>query len=209
MKDVNLTPEKMTATVKEMQRQNASVWGYKADIIHIHLSWLTRPREGQYASKPVIEVDNPLVANETILHGVIWNGQIHAASILCRNGRSKQCRKCQKFEHVQSLCPNQTKCGHCAEGHLTWECPSTQNEPVPIKCANCGSSEHRASSEKCREKEKAQKAAKEALAKRPPWHRVPARFHQGSRTRTASRARTANAKRTLRRHQLQQLPPKT
>lgn len=174
VREVNLTPDAMAATAREMQRQNASTWGSKADITHV--SWLTRPREGQLASKLVVEVNNPVAANEGIHFGLIWNGQIHTASILCREGRSKQCRKCQKFGHVQSLCPNQTKCGHCAGAHLTWECPSTQNKPVPTKCANCGSSEHRASSEKCPAKAEAQKTAKEALASHPPYHRVPPAF---------------------------------
>lgn len=90
VKDVKLTPEAMASTAAELQRQNASTWGAdKAEITHP--SWLTRPREKQYASKLVIEVTNPLVANKAIRHGVICNGQIHAVTILCREGRSKQC----------------------------------------------------------------------------------------------------------------------
>ena len=64
---------------------------------------------------------------------------------------------------MQKLCPTQTKCGHSVCGHLTEECSSKRNDPVPIKCASCDGN-HRASSEKCWEKEEAQKAAKEALA---------------------------------------------
>jgi hypothetical protein len=32
------------------------------------------------------------------------------------------CRKCQKPGHIQSHCSNDFKCGHCADGHPTWEC---------------------------------------------------------------------------------------
>ncbi|KAJ5150360.1 zinc knuckle domain protein [Penicillium capsulatum] len=74
----------------------------------------------------------PREVNSPIRDGVIWNGQLHEVTILCREGRAKQYRKCRKFGHVQSFCPNQTKCGHCTDGHPTWECPSAQNELIPV-----------------------------------------------------------------------------
>lgn len=80
----------------------------------------------------------------------------------CREGRTKLCRKCQKPGHIQSHCPNVFKCGHCAEGQPTRDCPSTRGQAIPVKCANCGGG-HRPVSQECAVRIAAMKEAKQAL----------------------------------------------
>ena len=117
------------------------------------------------------------MANRAIITGVVWGKQIHNAVRFCREGRTKLCRKCQKPGHIQSHCPNVFKCGHCAEGHPTWECPSTRGQAIPVKCANCGGG-HRPVSRECAVKAAAMKEAKQALADCPAYHRIPLHFRK-------------------------------
>lgn len=87
----------------------------------------------------------------------------------------KLCRKCQKPGHIQSHCSNMFKCGNCAGGHPTWECPSTKGQAIPVKCANCGEG-HRPTIRDCPVKVAAVNEAKQALAECPTYHRIPLHF---------------------------------
>ena len=170
VKSMKLTPETMTDAAAELLRQNS--WGEDCKIQY--LGWLTRPGERAEGSI-LIEFTSPVVANRAIMTGVVWGKQIHNASRFCREGRMKLCRKCQKPGHIQSHCSNVFKCGHCAGGHPTWECPSTKGQAIPVKCANCGEG-HRPTSRECPVKTAALNEAKQALADCPAYHRVPLHF---------------------------------
>ena len=167
VRSMKVTPETMADVAAELLRQNN--WGEGAKIQY--LGWMTRPGERAEGSI-LIEFTSPVVANRAIISGVVWGKQIHNASRFCREGRIKLCRKCQKPGHIQSHCSNLFKCGHCANGHPTWECPSTKGQAIPVKCANCGEG-HRPTSRECPVKVAAMNEAKQALANCPAYHRVP------------------------------------
>ncbi|KAJ5660664.1 uncharacterized protein N7484_000036 [Penicillium longicatenatum] len=171
IRSFKLTPESRAGLVSEIQRQNALNWGGKAEIMH--LDWLTRPRENQREASVVMEFDNPAVANQAIDQGLYWNSEVHSVVFFCRDGRVKLCRKCQKPGHVQYHCPNRSfVCGHCADEHPTWECPSASGSLIRIKCANCSGS-HRPTSLDCPVKREAKAKAERIRAECPPYHRVP------------------------------------
>ena len=180
VKSMKLTPEMMTDVAAELLRQND--WGEGAKIQY--LGWLTRPgirAEGSI----LIEFTSPVVANRAIVSGVVWGKQIHNASRFCREGRTKLCRKCQKPGHIQSHCSNVFKCGHCADEHPTWECPSTRGQAIPVQCANCGGG-HRPTSRECPVKIAALEEAKQALADCPAYHRIPLHFRSTASSDTTS-----------------------
>ncbi|KAJ5639866.1 uncharacterized protein N7484_007728 [Penicillium longicatenatum] len=159
------------------------IWSFKltpksraglAEIVH--LDWLIRPRETQREASVMMEFDNPAVANQAIDQGLYWNLEVHSVVFFYRDGRVKLCRKCQKPGHVQSHCPNRSfTCGHCADEHPTWECPSASGSPIHIKCANY-SGPHRPTSLDCPVKRIAKAKAEQIRAKCPPYHRVPLHF---------------------------------
>ena len=180
VKSMKLTPETMTDIAAELLRQND--WGEGAKIQY--LGWLTRP--GVRAEGSIlIEFTSPVVANRAIITGVVWGKQIHNASRFCREGRMKLCRKCQKPGHIQSHCSNVYKCGHCADEHPIWECPSTRGQAIPVKCANCGEG-HRPTSRECPVKVAALDEAKQALADCPAYHRIPLHFRNTASSDTTS-----------------------
>lgn len=166
---MELKPDTMHKVVAPILAQNPQ-WGKDARINHI--GWLVRPRKSKREGSVVIEFLHPEDANEAIQRGTIWEGQIHDTAILCREGRSKLCNKCQKPGHVQIQCPNRPVCGTCAEGHPTWECPSKQGQEVQVKCANC-KGEHKASWPKCPTRVEAMQRSKAAIMRCEPLHRVP------------------------------------
>lgn len=188
VKSMKLTPETMADVAAELLRQNN--WGEGSKIQY--LGWLTHPGERAEGSI-LIEFTSPVVANRTIITGVVWGKQIHNVSRFCREGRMKLCRKCQKPGHIQSHCSNVFKCGHCAGGHPTWECPSTKGQAIPVKCANCGEG-HRPTSRECPVKITAMNEAKQALAECPTYHRIPLHF----RTATSSGKTTSSRSNTTR-----------
>ncbi|KAJ5110283.1 zinc knuckle domain protein [Penicillium argentinense] len=174
VRSMKLTPETMANVACELLAQND--WGDAARIQF--LGWLTRP--GARAEGSIlIEFTSPIVANRAIITGIVWGKQIHHAVRFCREGRTKLCRKCQKPGHIQSHCSNDFKCGHCADGHPTWECPSTKGQTIPVKCANCGG-EHRPTSQNCAVKSAAMAEAKQALIDSPTYHRVPLHYRNAA-----------------------------
>ncbi|KAJ5121345.1 zinc knuckle domain protein [Penicillium bovifimosum] len=187
VRSMKVSPETMASIATELLAQNN--WGENAKIQY--LGWMTRPGERAEGSI-LIEFTNPVVANRAIASGVIWGRQIHHAARFCREGRIKLCRKCEKPGHIQSHCSNESRCGHCAGGHPTWECSSAKGRTTPIKCANCGEG-HRPTSRECPVKTKAMEEAKQALANCPAYHRVSMHFQA---TTEAGRGATATRKET-------------
>jgi hypothetical protein len=170
VKSMDLKPESAQAISTQILAQNQHTWGKDARIGHI--GWLIRPRQGKREASIVVEFLHPEDANRAIEKSTIWEGQIHDTAILHREGRSKLCNKCQKPGHVQIQGSNKAACGHCADSHPTWECPSKQGKEVIIKCANC-KGPHKATNPKCPTRLQAVQRAKEAILRGDPWHYVP------------------------------------
>lgn len=142
--------------------------GFEVEIAHV--GWLTMPRG--YSGSLVVEFTNPVVANNAINEGTIWQSSILTNRPYCKEGRCKMCKKCQQYGHVQVQCPNQYQCGLCAEGHPTWECPSKQSQDMTPKCANC-KGPHKAVSAACVYRKQESERAKQAYLMYGPVHRVP------------------------------------
>ncbi|KAG0158942.1 hypothetical protein PDIDSM_6462 [Penicillium digitatum] len=163
---------------KELVRQNSHSWG-DTQVEILHLGWLVKPgkrREGSI----IIEFTDPVVANQAITQGTLWQHQVHQTTRFCREGRSKLCLKCQKPGHAHSQCLNEYQCGHCAKQHPTWEC--AKQGDVEVKCANCGGG-HRPTSDACEVRTAAKEGARLALANSPLFHRVPLHFRQRETTK--------------------------
>ncbi|KAJ5558900.1 hypothetical protein N7461_002872 [Penicillium sp. DV-2018c] len=171
---MKVSSETMVNVAGELLAQNN--WGEEANIQY--LGWMTRPGERPEGSI-LIEFTSPIVANRAIATGVVWGRQIHHAVRFCREGRTKLCRKCQRPGHIQSHCSSDSRCGHCADGHLTWECPSAKGSTIPVKCTNCRGG-HRPTSRECPVKARAMEEAKQALANSPAYHRVPAHLQMNA-----------------------------
>ncbi|KUM55430.1 hypothetical protein ACN42_g11848, partial [Penicillium freii] len=186
-KTMLLTPESMGSMAKELIRQNSHSWGgsQEVEVEILHLGWLIKPgkrREGSI----VIEFTDPVVANQAIMQGTLWQHQVHQTTRFCREGRSKLCLKCQKPGHVHSQCLNEYQCGHCAKEHPTWECSSKHGDTaVEIKCANCGAG-HRPTSDACEVRTAAKEEARLALANSPLYHRIPLHFRQREATKSST-----------------------
>ncbi|KAG0160618.1 hypothetical protein PDIDSM_8148 [Penicillium digitatum] len=106
---------------------NSHSWG-DTQVEILHLGWLVKPgkrREGSI----IIEFTDPVVANQAITQGTLWQHQVHQTTRFCREGLSKR-----------------YQCGHCAKQHPTWEC--AKQGDVEVKCANCGGG-HRPTSDAC------------------------------------------------------------
>ncbi|EKV12179.1 Reverse transcriptase, putative [Penicillium digitatum] len=177
-KTMLLTQESMAGMAKELVRQNSHSWG-DTQVEILHLGWLVKPgkrREGSI----IIEFTDPVVANQAITQGTLWQHQVHQTTRFCREGRSKLCLKCQKPGHVHSQCLNEYQCGHCAKQHPTWEC--AKQGDVEVKCANCGGG-HRPTSDACEVRTAAKEGARLALANSPLFHRVPLHFRQRETTK--------------------------
>ncbi|OKL55667.1 hypothetical protein UA08_08959 [Talaromyces atroroseus] len=180
---LRLTPETMGDMIMRVIVENQHTWGTRGRVAH--MGWLMRPQPGKKTGSVVMEFLHPEDANEAIQRGTVWEARIYDTAVLCREGRSKLCNKCQKPGHVQIQCPNRAICGACAEGHPTWECPSKQGKEIMVKYANCKQA-HRASSPKCPVRIEAQQRAQAAIIRCEPFHCVPV---PGSPEREAAKPR--------------------
>lgn len=77
--------------------------------------------------------------------------------------------------YIQSHWSNTFKCGHCAGGHPTWECPSQKGQAIPVKCTNCSEGYH-PTSRGCSVKTAAMNEAERALTDGLTYHCVPQHF---------------------------------
>lgn len=147
-------------------------WGQPGHEVEIaHVGWLVQPRG--YSGSLVVEFTNPIIANNAIRKGTIWQSCIHTNRSYCKEGRVKMCRKCQQYGHLQAQCPSRPfYCGFCAEEHPTWECPSKQGREITPKCANC-KGPHKAGSGSCALRAQESARARQACLIYGREHRVP------------------------------------
>jgi hypothetical protein len=90
--------------------------GIQVEITHV--GWLVVPKG--HTGSLIIEFTNPIVANNAIQRGIVWQSRSLTNRPYCREGRCKMCKKCQKYGHVHAQCPNpKFYCGLCAEEHPT------------------------------------------------------------------------------------------
>jgi hypothetical protein len=150
--------------------ENHHRWSLGFEVEIAYVGWLAKPRG--YEGSLVVEFTNPIVANNAINGGTVWQSRSHTNRPYSKEGRCKMCKKCQKYGHVHAQCPNpKFYCGICAEAHPTWECPSQQDQEFTPKCANCKGA-HKAASTSCPVRKVALERSKLAVANAGP-HRVP------------------------------------
>jgi hypothetical protein len=86
--------------------------------------------------------------------GMVIGSIIHEVRPYDSKCRVTQCFRCQRFGHTTRACSSPPRCGHCAEGHDSRDCPNG----TLAKCANCGQ-KHKAWDRTCRiYSEKSEKA---------------------------------------------------
>ncbi|THY15601.1 hypothetical protein D6D01_07863 [Aureobasidium pullulans] len=121
--------------------------GYEID----HLDWLLKPKPGQATGTMVISFLSKAGANAALAAEVLaWEGGIKRTVRYSRACRVLQCFKCYGYGHTTRNCRNTEKCGHCAQEHLTKDCPA----PTGTKtCALCKGN-HPAWAQSCKYRQK-------------------------------------------------------
>jgi len=101
----------------------------------------------------VVEFANAEQANLALQTGLIWDSEYKKTELYDRACRIQECFKCHKYGHISAQCGGTKKCGICAEGHRSEDCPSTDLGSSTRKCASCGGP-HKARDNKCPEFQK-------------------------------------------------------
>jgi hypothetical protein len=162
------------AVISKLVAANLQDWGEDVEIKK--LNWLRSPVEK--SGLLVAEFSSPVAANTAIDRGVLWDGNCLSAVLYDRATCVRQCRNCQKWGHIATTCPTNTKptCVYCAGEHLSRSCSqkacSTLNK---FKCANCGGA-HAAWATECPEREKEVEKMNEMSRYSPRYHPVPAYY---------------------------------
>ena len=63
------------------------------------------------------------------------------AVIFSRKSRITQCFNCYKYDHIEKMCKNFTKCDHCAKSHETNRCNKDEIK-ITHKCIICEQTKH-------------------------------------------------------------------
>ncbi|KAJ5659906.1 hypothetical protein N7507_006357 [Penicillium longicatenatum] len=162
------------AVISKLVAANLQDWGEDVEIKK--LNWLRSPVEK--SGLLVAEFSSPVAVNTAIDRGVLWDGNCLSAVLYDRATCVRQCHNCQKWGHIATTCPTNTKptCVYCAGEHLSRSCSqkacSTLNE---FKCANCGGA-HAAWATECPEREKEVEKMNEMSRYSPRYHPVPAYY---------------------------------
>lgn len=80
-------------------------------------------RSKKLRSSLMIEVATPAMANRLVRAGLIDECTMRNCELFFKECRMTQCFNCQQYGHIANRCNNPTKCGHCARGHRSLECP--------------------------------------------------------------------------------------
>lgn len=134
-----------------------------------HLDWLLKPKPGQATGTMVISFLSKAGANAALAAEVLaWEGGIKRTVRYSRACRVLQCFKCYEYGHTTRNCRNTEKCGHCAQEHLTKDCPA----PTGTKtCALCkGNHPAWAQSCKYRQKEMERVEAEKTKVRQQPYY---------------------------------------
>ena len=80
-------------------------------------------------------------ANVALQTGLIWDSEYKKTELYDRACQIQECFHCHRYGHISAQCGEQQKCGICAEGHRSEDCPS--KDLGKRKCVSCEGS-HRA-----------------------------------------------------------------
>lgn len=135
-------------TIARIQAENHKI-GNEKDIPISYVGWLCVPKRA--AGSMVVEFTDAEQANVALQTGLIWDSEYKKTELYDRACRIQECFRCHKYGHISAQCGGQQKCGICAEGHRSEDCPS--KDLGKRKCASCGGP-HRARDSKCPEFQK-------------------------------------------------------
>ena len=93
----------------------------------------------------VLDLSDPVTANEVISHGLYWQGECYSCEVYDIKFFDR-CGRCQEFGHHAHACSGSLRCGNCAGQHSTKVCTSPKTT-----CALC-SEWHRFGTPRCRAK---------------------------------------------------------
>ena len=121
--------------------------------------WLTseEARQGKQHGSIVLTVKTNQEVQNALRNRLIIAGTSVRTAVYTTCKPTDQCRKCQKFGHLQTTCKNKDTCQFCAGNHNTREhgcflCPTQQKGTtcahIVYKCSNCGD-KHAANSAEC------------------------------------------------------------
>ena len=100
-----------------------------------HMDWMMKPRQGKATGTIVISFMTKAGANAAIAAGILaWEGQAKRTIRYDKACRVLQCFRCYEYGHTTRQCRNKEACGHCAEEHLTRDCPAPNG---PQTCTLC------------------------------------------------------------------------
>ena len=135
-------------TIARIQAENHKI-GNEKDIPISYVGWLCVPKRA--AGSMVVEFTDAEQANVALQTGLIWDSEYKKTELYDRACRIQECFRCHRYGHISAQCGGQQKCGICAEGHRSEDCPS--KDLGKRKCASCGGP-HRARDSKCPEFQK-------------------------------------------------------
>jgi len=111
--------------------------------------WLTseEARQGKQHDSIVLTVKTHQEVQSALRNRLIITGTSVRTAVYITWKPTDQCKKCQKFEHLQTTCKNKDTCQFCSRNHNTREhecflCSTQQKETtcayIVYKCSNCG-----------------------------------------------------------------------
>ena len=68
--------------------------------------------------------------------------------IFVKECRITQCFNCQQYDHIDKACRNQTRCDHCVDFHISWDC-TVKTSVRHKRCAVCQHKKHETWTSKC------------------------------------------------------------
>ena len=92
-------------------------------------------------SSLIVETEFSEKINRIIIEEFLKEESRKNAVIFSRESRIIQCFNCYKYDHIEKMCKNLTKCDHCAESHETNRCSKDEIE-ITHRCINCEQTEH-------------------------------------------------------------------
>ena len=91
----------------------------------------------------IIETEFSEKINRIIIEKILKEKNKKNAIIFSRKSKIIQCFNCYKYDHIEKMCKNLTKCDHCVKSHETNRCNKDEIK-ITHKCINCEQTEHQA-----------------------------------------------------------------
>ena len=174
---------------QELMANNRHAWNNSCEIAHV--GWLIRPPPGKKISSIVIEFTTPHHANKAIETDTVWDFRTSENTLYNRASRVVQYNNCQRYGHIENICPHDTVYSACAGKHKTRACPDRDTPRLVPKCANC-KGDHTAWYKKCKVYIQKQKKAQRQALHRPRYYRTSAYLQDPDGSATGSAALNAS-----------------